>query len=42
MASLGERLTESELDEMMNEADTNHDGEVDFEEFKRMMTNNKI
>lgn len=36
MASLAE-MTEVEMDEMMREADTNNDGQVDYEEFKRIM-----
>lgn len=39
LESLGQHLTDRELDDMMNEADTNHDGAVDFEEFKKMMAN---
>ena len=39
MRSLGEQMTELELEEMMREADINGDGEVDFDEFKKMMTN---
>ena len=37
MASLGEELTEQEIDEMMSDADTDGDGQVNFEEFSRMM-----
>jgi calmodulin len=37
MEMLGERLSEAQIDEMMREADENKDGEIDFQEFKRMM-----
>lgn len=37
MANLGQALTDSELDDMMDEVDTNGDGEISFEEFKAMM-----
>uniref|UniRef100_A0A0D9XTM5 EF-hand domain-containing protein n=1 Tax=Leersia perrieri TaxID=77586 RepID=A0A0D9XTM5_9ORYZ len=37
MASLGDELTEHEIDDMMKAADTNNDGQVDYEEFKRVM-----
>lgn len=36
MASLGE-MTEDEIDDMMKAADSNNDGQVDYEEFKRVM-----
>ena len=37
-ATLGQALTEDELDEFMKEADANGDGKLDYEEFSRMMT----
>ncbi|XP_052137267.1 putative calmodulin-like protein 6 [Oryza glaberrima] len=37
MASLGEEMTEDEIDDMMKAADSNNDGQVDYEEFKRVM-----
>lgn len=37
MDRLGEKLSENELNEMMNDADTNKDGFIDFEEFKALI-----
>ncbi|RCH96859.1 hypothetical protein CU097_013969 [Rhizopus azygosporus] len=37
MKGLGEHLTEKEIKDMMNDADTNKDGHIDFEEFKQLM-----
>lgn len=39
MNGLGEKLTEQELKDMMQDADTNHDGYIDFQEFKALMPN---
>jgi len=38
MLTLGEQLTDAEVDEMIREADTDGDGRVCYEEFVRMMT----
>ena len=37
MNSLGMKLTPEEEDEMICEADMNGDGEIDYDEFKKMM-----
>jgi len=38
MDSLGQKLSESELDQIMNTVDENNDGEISFQEFKQMMS----
>lgn len=37
MKKLGQALTEAEVDAMMDEVDSNGDGEISYEEFKHMM-----
>ena len=37
MINLGEKLTEEEVELMIKEADTDGDGQVNYEEFVRMM-----
>jgi Ca2+-binding EF-hand superfamily protein len=37
MLEFGEELSEDEVNEMINEADFNEDGKVDFEEFLCIM-----
>ena len=38
MANLGEALTDEEIDQMIKEADMDGDGQVNYEEFVRLMT----
>ncbi|CAC5377257.1 CALM [Mytilus coruscus] len=38
MTNLGEKLTDGEVDEMIREADTDGDGQVNYSEFVKMMT----
>ncbi|XP_058824049.1 calmodulin-like [Topomyia yanbarensis] len=38
LKSFGEQLTEEEVDELLREADTNCDGQIDYEEFVKMIT----
>ena len=38
MTNLGEQLSEEEVEQMIQEADSNGDGQVDYEEFCKMMT----
>ena len=37
MISLGEKMTEEEVDQMIREADMDGDGQVNYQEFVRMM-----
>lgn len=37
MTNLGEKLTEEEVDEMIREADVDGDGQINYEEFVKMM-----
>ena len=37
VASLGEKITEEEVDKMIQEADTDGDGQVNYEEFVRII-----
>jgi calmodulin len=39
MKKLGQALTEAEVDAMMDEVDSNGDGEISYDEFKAMMQN---
>ena len=38
--NLGEKLTDDEIDEMVKKADTDGDGEINFEEFSAIMVEN--
>ena len=37
MMTIGDKMTEEEADEMVNEADIDEDGMINYEEFVRMM-----
>jgi hypothetical protein len=37
MTNLGEKLTDEECDEMIREADVDGDGQINYEEFVKMM-----
>ncbi len=37
MINLGEKLTDEEINEMIREADVDGDGQVNYEEFVKMM-----
>ncbi len=37
LASLGEKLSDEEVDEMIREVDIDGDGQINYEEFVRMM-----
>ena len=37
MMNIGEKLTDEELEQMIREADLDRDGQVNYEEFMRMM-----
>lgn len=39
LTSIGEKLTEEEVDEMLREADTNNDGVIDIKEFSNLLVN---
>lgn len=39
MEKLGEQLDDFQISEMIREADKDGDGEIDFDEFVRMVTN---
>ena len=38
MMNLGEKLTEEECDHLVDEADIDGDGQINYEEFSTMMT----
>ena len=40
MTNLGEKLTDEEVDEMIREADIDGDGQINYEEFVKMMMSN--
>jgi calmodulin len=37
MTNLGEKLTDEEVDEMIREADVDNDGQINYDEFVKMM-----
>ena len=41
MQQLDPDMSDVDIDDMMNEADVNKDGKIDFSEFKKMMADDK-
>lgn len=39
MLNIGEKLSDEEIDELINEADVDMDGLIDYQEFAQMMQN---
>ena len=37
MMHFGEQFTDEEVEEMIAEADTNNDGQIDYQEFSKMI-----
>jgi len=37
MSNMGEKLTDEEVDEMLRNADVNGDGQINYEEFGKVM-----
>ncbi|KAG2328045.1 hypothetical protein Bca52824_010773 [Brassica carinata] len=42
MTNLGEKLTDEEVDEMIREADVDGDGQINYDEFVKVMMANKL
>jgi len=42
MTNLGEKLTDEEVDEMIREADIDGDGQINYEEFVKMMMSKRV
>jgi calmodulin len=38
LTSIGEKLSDADVDQMIKEADTNNDGEIDIQEFTQLLT----
>ena len=37
LTSIGEKLSDADVDQMIREADTNNDGEIDIKEFTQLL-----
>lgn len=38
MTSIGEKLSDADVDQMIREADVNNDGEIDIQEFTQLLS----